>query len=413
MRKRVTAIIMAMCMIMSPMVIVAEETDYSFLDDMTIEELTALDEEIHRRIENSEEQEVTDEKGNDKTAEEVETVVITSEALQNKLELYNDMGIVVTVDDINYDSASNFYNFQFKVDNTSDRTVFAAFEDVTVNRFQMSSYYYDPINWVTSGHIGLCDTMVLNDDVENAKSENTLEFEGKLNIWEKGADNIISIPIVIKGDIFGYASDGSDINQETATASASDEILVFDKEGIKVFVTGMDEPDRRLTKIRLRVENLNHHNIGINTSDYKMVINGVMIDSPLWVEVKSGKTSNSAMEFYEDSLQEAGIDKIKDLSFTIKVFDSDTYDDLYIGDRVFLTVTDDNKVVSQDVYTDRESIRKVQELLNAAGYDCGSADGIPGKKTNSAILEFERDHALPENTDITPELMAALEKARQ
>ena len=63
------------------------------------------------------------------------------------------------------------------------------------------------------------------------------------------------------------------------------------------------------------------------------------------------------------------------------------------------------------VYSDKETIRKAQELLNKAGYDCGPADGVAGKKTGAQILAFKKDHGLPENTDITPELLEALEPA--
>ena len=61
----------------------------------------------------------------------------------------------------------------------------------------------------------------------------------------------------------------------------------------------------------------------------------------------------------------------------------------------------------------KENIQKVQQLLTNLGYNSGSTDGVPGKLTNSAILQFEKDHGYAENTDITPELIAQLEQAAQ
>ena len=72
-----------------------------------------------------------------------------------------------------------------------------------------------------------------------------------------------------------------------------------------------------------------------------------------------------------------------------------------------------NIVTQRVVYTDKENIQKVQQLLTSLGYNSGSTDGVPGKLTNSAILQFQKDHGLAENTDITPELIAELEKASQ
>ena len=50
MKKRILSIFLALGMMIATSVSVNAETDYSYLDDMTINELKALDEEIHKRI---------------------------------------------------------------------------------------------------------------------------------------------------------------------------------------------------------------------------------------------------------------------------------------------------------------------------------------------------------------------------
>lgn len=133
--------------------------------------------------------------------------------------------------------------------------------------------------------------------------------------------------------------------------------------------------------------------------------------SPLWAEVQSGKTANVTMSFWKSDLDSAGIDVIREMTMNISIMDANTFDILYKGDEKFVSISEDNKISEKAVYTDKENIQKVQELLNSAGYDCGSADGVPGKQTNSALLQFEKDHGLQETTDITPELIEALENA--
>lgn len=39
-------------------------------------------------------------------------------------------------------------------------------------------------------------------------------------------------------------------------------------------------------------------------------------------------------------------------------------------------------------------VTKLQTALNALGYDCGTADGIFGAKTETAVRNFQRDHSL-------------------
>ena len=61
------------------------------------------------------------------------------------------------------------------------------------------------------------------------------------------------------------------------------------------------------------------------------------------------------------------------------------------------------------VYTDRETVKKVQQALNDAGYNCGTPDGLAGKKTNQAVIDFKAANGIDDATpDITDALLAAL-----
>lgn len=42
----------------------------------------------------------------------------------------------------------------------------------------------------------------------------------------------------------------------------------------------------------------------------------------------------------------------------------------------------------------KEDVKKIQEKLNELGYDCGTADGVAGKKTKAAIKKFQEDNGL-------------------
>lgn len=59
-------------------------------------------------------------------------------------------------------------------------------------------------------------------------------------------------------------------------------------------------------------------------------------------------------------------------------------------------------------YSDADTVRKVQEALNAAGYDCGTPDGVAGSGTRAAIEKYQTDKALTVTGAITDELLGAL-----
>ena len=66
------------------------------------------------------------------------------------------------------------------------------------------------------------------------------------------------------------------------------------------------------------------------------------------------------------------------------------------------------KLVEPVIYTDAETVMKVQEALNAVGYDCGTPDGKAGDKTHAAMNEYQTQNGLPVTNDITDGLLVAL-----
>lgn len=59
-------------------------------------------------------------------------------------------------------------------------------------------------------------------------------------------------------------------------------------------------------------------------------------------------------------------------------------------------------------YTDKATVKKVQQALNEAGYDCGTPDGAAGKKTKAAITSYQTDKSLTVTGVIDDELLVAL-----
>ena len=57
---------------------------------------------------------------------------------------------------------------------------------------------------------------------------------------------------------------------------------------------------------------------------------------------------------------------------------------------------------------DSTVIKEVQQALNDAGFNCGTADGIAGKATANAIMEYQKANGLPEDGVISDELLESL-----
>lgn len=71
------------------------------------------------------------------------------------------------------------------------------------------------------------------------------------------------------------------------------------------------------------------------------------------------------------------------------------------------TVTEKLKHIK--VYTDEATVKKVQEQLNALGYDCGIANGINNDKTQKAISDYQQDYGLVLSGSVNEEVLQSLE----
>ena len=59
-------------------------------------------------------------------------------------------------------------------------------------------------------------------------------------------------------------------------------------------------------------------------------------------------------------------------------------------------------------YSDKSTVKIVQEALNAAGYNCGTPDGVAGAKTTEQINRYETEKGLVVNGIITDQLLESL-----
>lgn len=60
--------------------------------------------------------------------------------------------------------------------------------------------------------------------------------------------------------------------------------------------------------------------------------------------------------------------------------------------------------------TANEMVRVVQQRLNDLGYNAGPADGLMGKRTRAAIIEFQKDQGLAATGAVDPALLLQLQK---
>lgn len=113
-----------------------------------------------------------------------------------------------------------------------------------------------------------------------------------------------------------------------------EEQVIVDQDDVKITVTGISEHDIWGQQLDLVIENQTDMNLRV-TLEY-LAVNDYMMTDLFVPSVAAGKNSNEALSFSDTALEEAGIDGIAEIAFAIRVYEEETYDDLFTTDEIVL-----------------------------------------------------------------------------
>ncbi len=145
---------------------------------------------------------------------------------------------------------------------------------------------------------------------------------------------------------------------------------------------------------------------------------------PEWVHlyhVDEGKSESLSKDIDLDAKYKLSSENTKEIDWhdVIAFSATDEYEGEPIAETTFITKEEAQRLIEESKpsptptpepveYTDRITIRIVQEALNAAGYNCGTPDGISGANTERAITEYQTAKGLTVTGTVTDELLHSL-----
>lgn len=125
------------------------------------------------------------------------------------------------------------------------------------------------------------------------------------------------------------------------------EQMIYDKDGLKVTVTGLEESYMG-EEVKLQIENDSEQKLGIQARDVS--VNGYMVPSMMSVEVAPGKKANDSLTILTDDFEAMGIDTVAEIELSLNIFDPDSWLTVATSEPVSL-VTEGNEAYEQ-VYDD-------------------------------------------------------------
>lgn len=112
--------------------------------------------------------------------------------------------------------------------------------------------------------------------------------------------------------------------------------LVYEKNGIKIVVKGLDTGDSLLGPgIVVYMENESGQDITVQTRDVS--VNGFMVDALLSSEVVDGKRAVDSITFLSSELEENEITEITEVELSFHIFDQESWDSIDDTDVVAIT----------------------------------------------------------------------------
>lgn len=111
------------------------------------------------------------------------------------------------------------------------------------------------------------------------------------------------------------------------------EIVLADNADVTVKITSIEEDAIFGYTLKVFLENKTDKELMFTVDDVS--VNGFMCD-PFWAQsVAAGKKSNSSLSWLSSSFEENGIELVEEISFTLRVYDSDDFLAEYVFEKTF------------------------------------------------------------------------------
>ena len=170
-----------------------------------------------------------------------------------------------------------------------------------------------------------------------------------------------------------------------------DKTIVYDNNGIKVTVTGIEEGWTG-TEIKFLVENSTDRNIAL--SGDVIVVNGITMPAYLYIDVAAGKKTNSTMSIYSANLDVAGVERIATISGKdARIVDTDSYETIAEAPFEIITSVGTDYIQQQDesgdIVFESNGITVIAKIISGSIFGKEVILLAKNESGNNVIIEAE------------------------
>jgi len=181
------------------------------------------------------------------------------------------------------------------------------------------------------------------------------------------------------GDVTDKNKDDAD-NEKDKSKTEDKEVtikeqVIYEGNDIVVTVKGFSTESIFGPEVKVLIENNSVNNITVQTR--KSSVNGLMAETMFSAEVAAGKKANDAITFVSSGLKAAGITTIKDIEFSLHIYETESMDTIVDTDSIKLKTSADESFVqkfddSGSIVYDADGIKVVVKEMNSSESFWGS-----------------------------------------
>ena len=121
----------------------------------------------------------------------------------------------------------------------------------------------------------------------------------------------------------GATTASTEVTTEAPTEAVFEEIVLADNENLTFKVTAVENDPIWGYTLKVFLENKTDKELMFSLDEVS--VNGFMCD-PYWAEtVAPGKKSNTTISWFENTFAENGIETVEEITFTLRVYDSNDW----------------------------------------------------------------------------------------
>ncbi|MBP5750944.1 MAG: DUF4878 domain-containing protein [Firmicutes bacterium] len=236
--------------------------------------------------------------------------------------LLDNDDVTVTVQGGGADEWGNI-NFSVLCENKTDKDLTFRLEDLVVNGWYVGGSLYQD---VAAGKSAVGDLDIWASDMETIGLENPDKVTAQVQVYneEEWWDDIY----MVDEPVTFYPTElaDSDITVPERPA-ASDEIVLADDDNFTMILVDNGTGEWGGFNIRAYIKNKTDKPIYVDWEDVSM--NGFMIDPYCGMTIPAGQQAMNEISFAVNEMEEAGIETVENIEFTLQVSDDTTGEELF------------------------------------------------------------------------------------